>query len=117
MKRILSFVLAFQCSMILFAQQTPDAKTLQETGKTFMRQGDYTNALLSFNKALQQKHNDLEILKDIVFNYYLSHDYAKALEIGKPLPERPDADVQSYQLLGMVYKAIEERKDCEKLYK
>ncbi|MBV4356227.1 tetratricopeptide repeat protein [Pinibacter aurantiacus] len=117
MKRILSFVLAFQCSMILFAQQTPDAKTLQETGKTFMRQGDYTNALLSFNKALQQKPNDLEILKDIVFNYYLSHDYSKALEVGKPLPERPDADVQSYQLLGMVYKAIEERKDCEKLYK
>lgn len=117
MKKFLLFVLAFQFNVMLFAQETPDAKTLQETGKTFMRQGDYSNALVLFNKALQQKPDDLEILKDIVFTYYLSRDYAKAIEIAKPLPDRPDADVQAYQLLGMVYKAIEERKECEKLYK
>lgn len=99
-----------------FCQQQ-DAAALQETAKAFIRQGDNANAILVLNKALAQKPNDLEILKDIVYANYLNHDYAKALEAGKPLPDRPDADVQTYQLMGMVYKAIEERKECEKLYK
>jgi tetratricopeptide (TPR) repeat protein len=37
--------------------------------------------------------------------------------VAKPFAERKDADIQSYQILGMVYKAIEERKDCEKMYR
>ncbi len=117
MKKIFLAFILFQCGIGLFAQSNTDAKSLQETGRTFMRQGDFSNALVLFNKALQQKPDDLEIQKDIVLTYYLSHDYAKAMEAGKPLPDRPDADVQCFQLLGMVYKAIEERKECEKLYK
>lgn len=98
-----------------FAQE--DVKTLHETARTFQRQGDYSNAILVLNRALQQQPNDLELLKDLAFSYYLQRDFVKAREVAKPLPDRPDADVQSFQILGMVYKAIEERKECEKLYK
>jgi tetratricopeptide (TPR) repeat protein len=69
------------------------------------------------NRALQQQPNDLELLKDLAFSYYLQRDFVKAREVARPLPDRPDADVQAYQILGLVYKAIEERKECEKLYK
>src|SRR5215213_10424139 len=102
--------------MNVVAQQDT-VKTLHETARTFQRQGDYANAVLVLNRALQQQPNDLELLKDLAFSYYLQRDFVKAREVAKPLPERPDSDVQSFQILGLVYKAIEERKECEKLYK
>ena len=116
MKNILFIILLLVASGC-FSQATDDAATLHETAKTFMRQGDYENALLVLTKALQLKPNDLEITKDILFADYLKRDFAKALETGKPLVERQDADVQSYQMLGLVYKAIAEDKEAEKLYK
>ena len=117
MNRIIILVLLFSATHFsLFAQQQ-DAKTLHETAKTFMRQGDYANAVVVLNHAIQQDPGNLEILKDLAFTYYLQKDYSKAMATAKPLPERADADVQSYQVLGMIYKAIEERKDCEKMYK
>jgi len=66
---------------------------------------------------LQLHPSDLEISKDLLFTYYLKRDFAKALEVGKPLVERPDADVQTFQMMGLVYKAIAEDKEAEKLYK
>jgi Tfp pilus assembly protein PilF len=99
-----------------FAQQQ-DVKTLDETAKTFIRQGDFTNALVVLNRALQQEPKNLELLKDLAFTYYLDRNFEKSLAVAKPLPERADADVQTYQILGMVYKATEERKECEKMYK
>jgi Tfp pilus assembly protein PilF len=101
------------------AQQEPDVKTVQETAKSYMKQGDYSNAVLVLNRALQNQGNadNLELQKDLTFAYYLNRDYVHGLEIAKKFPERADVDVQSFQLLGMIYKAIEEVKECDKMYK
>jgi tetratricopeptide (TPR) repeat protein len=117
MNRIIIIVLLFSATYFSVCAQQQDAKSLHETAKTFMRQGDYANAVVVLNHAIQQDPGNLEILKDLAFTYYLQKDYSKAIATAKPLPERADADVQSYQVLGMIYKAIEERKDCEKMYK
>lgn len=116
-KQKLSSLLACLVVAMAVMGQDQDPKTLQETARTFQRQGDYANAILVLNRALQQKPEDLELRKDLAFSYYLQRDYVKALAAAKPLPERADADVQCFQILGLVYKAIEERKECEKLYK
>lgn len=108
----LSFVLLF--STIVFAQ---DVKTMHENAKTFMRSGDFDNAVLILNRAIQMDKNNLELQKDLAMSYYLKRDYAKALEVVKPLVERDDADVVCFQIAGNVYKALEGVKDCDKLYK
>ncbi|HYF32147.1 MAG TPA: tetratricopeptide repeat protein [Chitinophagaceae bacterium] len=113
----LSFVLICLVWAVVGLAQDQDVKKLHETARTFQQQGDYANAVLVLNRAMQLEPNNLELRKDLAFTYYLQRDFVKAREAAKPLPERPDADVQSYQILGMVYKAIEERKECEKLYK
>lgn len=100
----------------LNAQPTSVA-TLQETARGYIKDGDYENALLVLNRALNLQPNNKDLLKDVLFISYLKKDYAKALEVGKPLVERDDADVQTYQLLGLAYKAIGVFKECEKLYK
>ena len=116
-KYFLLFILYLCIAATTFAQPEQSAKELYETAKTFMRQGDYDNALLVINRALEKEPNNLDMLKDLEFIYFLKRDYAKAMEVGKPLVERADADVQSFQILGLTYKAIADYKECRKLYK
>lgn len=100
-----------------FSQSGQDVPTMHETAKNFLRQGDYENAIVVLNRALQLSPDGLELQKDLLFAYYLKRDFAKALETGKPIVERKDADVQSYQMFGLVYKAIADDKEADKLYK
>ena len=116
MKKIIILIYCFFVVGFTFAQQ-PDSKQLYETAKNFMRQGDYDNATLVFNRVLQQEPNNLEVLKDFTFLNILKRDFAKALEVGKVLVDRQDADEQTFQILGMAYKAIADYKECAKLYK
>jgi Tfp pilus assembly protein PilF len=97
--------------------QQEDTQALDQTAKAFIRQGDYNNAVLVLNNALKKDPKDLECLKDLAFTYYLDRNFEKALTVAKPIVERPDADVQSFQILGMVYKATESGKECEKMYR
>ncbi len=97
------------------AQQ--DIAQLRETAFTFQKQGDYANAILVLNKALQLGPSDMGILTDIAYTYYLQKDYAKAMEVVKPILERDDAEIRTYQVGGNIYKAVEEVKECDKLYK
>lgn len=101
----------------LAVAQDAESKAALETAKGFVRQGDYPNAILILNRALQKDAGNFELQKDLAFAYYLQRDYAHAMGVAKPLAEREDADVQSFQILGLVYKALEERKDCEKMYR
>ncbi|MEI9806827.1 MAG: tetratricopeptide repeat protein [Bacteroidota bacterium] len=117
MKRPLSFLIASLLVIATLAQTGDDAKTLHENAKTFMRSGDFDNAVIVLVRALKQEPNNLEMQKDLVMCYYLKRDYTRALEGVKSLLDRNDADVVTYQLAGNVYKALEQPKDCEKIYK
>ncbi|MEP7375452.1 MAG: tetratricopeptide repeat protein [Chitinophagaceae bacterium] len=115
MKKVFSLLIVFSISFASLAQD--DVKTLHETAKTFMRSGDFDNAVIVLTRALQQDKKNLELQKDLVMSYYLKRDYSKALDGVKALTERDDADVVCFQLAGNVYKALEETKECEKAYK
>ena len=117
MNRIILFSCLLALSFLSGYGQTTDEKTLQETAKTFARQGDYANAIVVLTHALQDDPKNLELLKDLSFDYYLQRDYAKGMNIARPLIERPDADVQCYQIMGLFYKATDDPATCEKLYK
>ena len=116
MKKYFLLLFILPLAIISFAQ-SDDPKTLHETAKKFMLSGDYDNAILVLNRALLQDNKNLEMQKDLVLTYYMKRDYAKALEGVKKLVDRDDADVVTFQIAGNVYKALEEPKDCEKMYK
>jgi Tfp pilus assembly protein PilF len=114
------FLFQFLVTLTITAQaQTPatDTKSVQETARGYTRQGDYSNALVVLNEGLKKDPQNLELSKDIAFNYYLAKDFDKGIAIGKGLVDRPDADVTTYQILALLYKAIGEAKECDKLYK
>lgn len=98
------------------AGYTQNADTLQQTGRTYMRKGDWNNAILVFNRALQQKPDDISILKDIAYTYFLQRDFDKSLQVIKPVIEREEADVESFQIAGTIYRSLEEIKEGAKVY-
>ncbi len=113
-----SFALFFSFLVTLtLSAQPEDPKAIQQTARTFMLSGDFDNAILVLNRALQQDKNNLELQKDLIQCYYFKKDYVKAVEGVKVLIERDDADVMTFQIAGNVYKAIEDPKECEKVYK
>ena len=116
MKKVFLFIFSVLFSWIVSAQ-TDDAKTLQQTARSFMMQADWDNAILVLNRALQQDKNNLDFQKDLIQCFYYKRDYDKAIEGIKAIIDREDADVMTFQLAGNVYKALEDPKECEKIYK
>lgn len=116
MKQIFIFLTLLLCSFLIKAQ-TQDPKEMQANAKEYMRTGDYGNATLLLVKALEQSPNDFSIAQDLALNYYFDKENTKALETIKPLLDRSDADDQTYQIAGNIYKALNQAKDAEALYK
>lgn len=113
MKTFFSFL--FFCGTV-FSLHAQDGNQ-QETARSFMKQGDWNNAILVLTRAVQADPNNLDLQKDLILSYYYKRDYASALEKVKTALGRDDADVAVYQLAGNVYKALEQPKDADKLYK
>ena len=115
MKKLIFLLSFFAFSFCVTAQDDP--KTLHQTARGFMGQADWDNAILVLNRLLQTDKNNLEYNKDMIQCYYFKRDFEKAVEGVKAIINRDDADVMTFQLAGNVYKAIEDPKECEKVYK
>ena len=116
MKKILLSVCFFALSVFAFSQ-SEDIEKLHDNAKSFMRQGDYANASLILTRALALQPNNIGLIKDLAFDYYLQKENTKALEVIKPVLEGDNADDQAYQIGGTIYRALNQPKDAEKLYK
>jgi len=113
--RLFSLSSAFLLATTLGFSQT--AQELQETARSFMQQGDFSNASLVLSRAYALEPQNLEIGKDLALNYYFQKENKKALEIIKPLIEREDADDQCFQIAGNIYYKLGEPKESEKAYR
>lgn len=112
-------ILVFTCCILLTANSifSQTALELQETARSFMQQGDFSNAGLVLSRATALAPNNLDITKDLTLNYTLQKEYKKALETIKPILDREDADDQCFKLAGNIYYQLGEPKDCEKTYR
>ena len=115
MKKILPLIILVCISQLMYAQQTVDA--IRTQAMTSAQQQDFSGAIQTLQQGLQQYPDNLDLLKDEAYIAYLGRDYQHALETGKTITERDDADIQSYQILGLTYKAIADYKNADKLYK
>ena len=116
MKYVFLFCLLFSFTVNIHAQEQT-SKLLQETAKTLLQKGDIDNAVIMLERAKQQDPDNIELLRDYCFALYLKRDFAKAIEVGKELVEKPNADQQSFQVLGLAYKATAAYKESGKLYR
>lgn len=113
MKKTLVIIFSF----LVVTVTAQDAKELQETGRGFMKSGDFPNAILVLQKAVQLDNKSLDLQKDLVMAHYLGRDFGNGKVVVDKLMDRDDADVQCFQLAGNIYKSLEETKECERIYK
>lgn len=108
--QLLTFILVWGTH--LMAQDSPG-----KIAKAFIRQGDYNNAILVLNRAIASDNENIELKKDLAFAYYMQREFQKSIDAIRPVVDSRDADVQSYQILGMVYKSVDQTKEAERMYK
>ncbi|HET7898083.1 MAG TPA: hypothetical protein VFL47_10445 [Flavisolibacter sp.] len=104
-------------ALALFSATVAGAQSAHETAYNFMRTGDHDNAILVLNKAIQTEPDNEQLLQDLTLAYYYKKDFAQAKSYAQKLMERDDLDITSYQIAGTVYRALEELKEAEKVYK
>ncbi len=114
MKRYFIVALCFFVSTQVYCQLE---KNLHETAKLFMRQGDYTNAILILTRCIERGENNMGIQKDLAQSYMYAENNVKALETIQPLLESKDVDDQCYLLAGSIYRQLQKPKECEKIYR
>ncbi|WP_165798502.1 tetratricopeptide repeat protein [Chitinophaga costaii] len=96
--------------------QSQDASELFNTAHSFLVGGDYNNAILVLNQALQQEPDNLQFKKELGFAYYLKGDMSKARSIIDPLMDKKDADVQLFQIAGNIAQSRDDVKSAQKIY-
>jgi tetratricopeptide (TPR) repeat protein len=103
--------------MSVLQVRAQDVSKMMESARAFSQKGDFANALLVLNKANTTKPGDLEIQKELAYTYYRAGNYKEAVPVAQTIINRDDADVQSYQIAGNIYKAMGDPKEFEKTYK
>jgi tetratricopeptide (TPR) repeat protein len=105
----------FVFSNVVFAQQT--TAELQATAQDFMKQGDYSNAILILNRCQEKEPENRSIGKDLALSYFYSKRNDKALETIQPVLESDKADDQCFLIAGNIYKSLDKTKESEKTFK
>lgn len=114
--KYLLFILLLTGNVAVTAQQQ-DVAQLITTARAFQRQADYDNAVLVLTKAMQQAPDNQDIIKELSFTYYLQGSYDKAITEIKKISDKEEADEQTYQIAGTLYKSMQNFKESERLYK
>jgi len=112
---IILCTLVFSFAVFGHAQESVEA--IRKEATVLAQQEKFSDAIQTLDEGLKQYPGNLDILKDEAYISYLGRDFQRSLEIGKDITGRDDADAQSFQILGLTYKAIANYKDADKMYK
>ena len=111
------FLLALITLLGFTKVQSQNVAELQKTARTFMGQGDYSNAIMILNRCVEKEPENRSVGKDLALSYFYSNNNVKALEIIKPVLNSDDADEQCFLITGNIYKGLSNTKDSEKTFK
>lgn len=108
------FFLCLSFAMFTHAQEvSPDL----DLAKTFMRQGDYSNATLVLRRAYELDPQNMALAKNLALCYFFQQENKKGLEVILPLLNKENVDDQCYQIACNMYQALDQFKEAEKIYK
>ena len=115
MKQFL-LISTFAIAGIVANAQTDVAEAHKEA-TALAQQGKFDDAISIVTKAYANNQGNTQLLKDKAYFSYLKNDYKGAIEAGKILIEKPDADEQSFQILGSSLNANHDTKESERVYR
>ena len=113
MKHVVLIIFLF----IGIATSAQEVSPQLDIAMTFMRQGDYANAVLVLRRAHEEDPGNVSIAKNLALCYYYQEVYKKGLEIIKPFFDKDSADDQCYQIASNLYLQLDQDKEADKLLK
>ena len=112
------FFLLVLITLVAFTKvQSQNVAELQKTARTFMGQGDYSNAIMILNRCIEKEPENRSVGKDLALSHFYAGNNAKALEVMQPVLKSDDADEQCFLIVGNIYKGLSNTKDGEKTFK
>jgi len=117
MKSIARLLVCTLISALLLNNLAIAQEGVRKIAKDYVRQGDYANAVLVLNRALENEPENMELRKDLAFAYYLQGDLSKGSNAIKPVVDSRAADVQAFQIMGMIYTAQGMTREAERNFR
>lgn len=103
------------CFQPAFSQTTGNA--LFQRAQTFLRSGDYANAILVLNQAVELEPESALYKQQLAYAYSLNNNLDQAEKTIKEVLRSNAANVQTYQIAGNIYKAKRDLKAAERNFK
>lgn len=110
-------LIAIAVASLSAVAQTQSVEQLQSTARSFIKQGDYANAILVLKRALEQAPANSTLIKELAMSYYYNKDNPMAMETINKIVDKDDIDDQTIQVAGLIYSRNGNARETEKLYR
>ena len=75
----------------------------------YRQQGDYVNAVVIAEQGLRQFPQQIELLNERAYCQLLNKNYAAAVQLIEPLLHRTEANVPTFQIAALIYRALSDQ--------
>jgi tetratricopeptide (TPR) repeat protein len=93
-----------------------NAEQLFTTAQKFINSGDYANAIIVLNQAIQQEPANINYRQELAFAYYLGKNYDRADDIIEPLIKNDEAGIMTYEIAGNIAESKQDYKNAIKIF-
>lgn len=116
LKVLLLTLFLFVCSCPAAFSQS-NATELYGRAQTFIRSGDYANAIIILKRTLELQPHSALYRQALAYAYSLNRNYKDAEKLIKTVLRSNAANTQTYQIAGNIYRAENDLKAAEKNFK
>lgn len=108
------FLFVFSCPAAFSQSNTTE---LYKRAQTFIRSGDYANAIIILKRTLEIQPQSALYRQALAYAYSLNRNYRDAEKMIETVLRSNAANIQTYQIAGNIYRAEQDLKAAEKNFK
>jgi tetratricopeptide (TPR) repeat protein len=117
MKNFLLFILLFSIIDVGFSQvqqvEQESATELVNNARGYLQKGDYANAIMVYNQAVQIDPKNLGYRRELAFAYYLQGDMIRGERMIEPLLKSDESDEETFLIASQIYTRMKRLDDAK----
>ncbi|MBL7765625.1 MAG: tetratricopeptide repeat protein [Chitinophagaceae bacterium] len=117
MRKYLLFYFALIIVQVSSAQalvgRTEEGRGLYGNARDYLQKGDYSNAIMVFNQAVQVEPDNLVFRRDLAFAYYLQGDMLRGEHMIAPLLKVDSADEETFKIACVIYSSMKKMEEAK----
>jgi len=110
---IVLFLGVYTLSAQTIVSTNPEARELYTNARNYLQMGDFANAIMVFNQAVQIDPENLLLRRELANAYYLQGDLIRGERMILPLLKREDSDEETYQVACSILASMNKMDDAK----